>query len=165
MKRKIILILMILNCFLAFAKDTSEQTANISGKDFYFAYLAYKDYSSQPKIIFRQDKDRVNDRIEHLKSLSEKYDGSLPEKSFQELIQMPPEERYDYLSMKEFESVSEEDYRSHSFGDINEYKFRIKYNEKTVEVYMFIDKSSVRGGDAEYIFDYDGNIISKKFGG
>ena len=38
-------------------------------------------------------------------------------------------------------------------------------NEKTVEVYMFIDKSSVRGGDAEYIFDYDGNIISKKFGG
>ena len=30
---------------------------------------------------------------------------------------------------------------------------------------MFIDKSSVRGGDAEYIFDYDGNIISKKFGG
>ena len=69
MKRKIILILMILNCFLAFAKDTSEQTANVSGKDFYFAYLAYKDYSSQPKIIFRQDKDRVNDRIEHLKSL------------------------------------------------------------------------------------------------
>ncbi len=165
MKRMIILILMMLNCFLAFAKDSNGQTADVLGKDFYFAYLAFKDYSSQPKIIFRQDKDRVNERIEYLKSLSKKYDSSLPEKSFQELIQMPPEERYDYLRMKEFESVSEEDYRSHSFCDINEYKFRIKYNEQTVEVYMFIDRPSVRDGDAEYIFDYDGNIISKKYGG
>lgn len=164
MKKIIVLFFMIINCFLTFAKDTSENSINIAGKDFYFANLAYKDYSSQAKIIFRQDKDRVNERIEYLKSLSKKYDSSLPEKTFQELIQMPPEERYDYISMKDYESVSEEDYRNHSFKDLYEYKFQIKYNEQTVEVYMHIDRPSVRGGDAEYVFDYDGNIISKIYG-
>ena len=82
----------------------------------------------------------------------------------EEVSKMPRNERYDYFVLETFESVSEEDFRNRSFKDLNDFKFEITYGKESVKVYMYIDRPSVRGVDAEYIFDYDGNIISKKYG-
>ena len=40
----------------------------------------------------------------------------------------------------------------------------ITYEEEFVRVYMYIDIPSYRGGDGDYVFDYEGNIISKEYG-
>lgn len=166
-KINLVLIVMLSCCAIIFAGGKNEMVQNdeavvISGRDFYFANLAYKDYSSRSSgHIFRQDKERVDDYINYLKELKEKYDIPMP---MEEVSKMPRNERYDYFVLETFESVSEEDFRNRSFKDLNDFKFEITYGKESVKVYMYIDRPSVRGGDAEYIFDYDGNIISKKYG-
>ena len=162
MKKILILFLMIASGVLCFAKDSNTNVVSVSGKDFYFANLAYKDYSSRSNgHIFKQDKDRVDDYINHLNELKEKYDIPMP---MEEVAKMPRNDRYDYFVLETFVSVPEEDFRNRNFKDLNDFKFEITYEKESVKVYMFIDRPSVRGVDAEYIFDYDGNIISKKYG-
>lgn len=163
MKKILILFLMIVSGVLCFAKDSNTNVTSVSGMDFYFASLAYKDYSSRSNDhIFKQDKERVDGYINHLKELKEKYDVPMPMEKVQKLSR---EERYDYFGLETFMSVPEEDFRNKSFKDLNDFKFEITYDKESVKVYMFIDRPSVRGGDAEYVFDYDGNIISRKYGG
>ena len=161
MKKILISFIFVLNVLICFAKPTSQKSTIVSGKDFYFVNLAYKDYSSQLGNIFKQDKEKVDEYIEYLKSLKEKYPEPL---SFEDLFMMPPFERYDYSMLEEYESVSEEEFRDKVFDDLTTYKFRITYGEKTVTVYMYIDNPSVRGGDAEYTFDYDGVLLNKEYG-
>ncbi len=152
---------MMANTVLCFGKGNDASSICVSGRDFYFANLAYKEYSSHSGHIFKQDKESVEKYIKHLESLKEKYDIPMP---MDEVLKMPREERYDYFVLEAYESVSEEDFRNKSFKDLNDFKFDINYSKENVKVYMYIDKPSVRGGDAEYIFDYDGNIISKRYG-
>ena len=159
-KKKITFAILILCCILCSAKDSPDMTVTVSGKDFYYASLAYKDYSSQGRIIFRQDKERVDARINYLKSIKEKYKIPM---SRQELAELSREELYDYNAVKHFLSVPEELYREKSFSDLNEYKFEITYDKETVKVFMYIDNPSVRGGGATYIFDYDGNMVNKEY--
>ena len=162
MKKILILFLMIVSGVLCFAKDSNTNVTSVSGMDFYFASLAYKDYSSRSNDhIFKQDKERVDDYINHLNELKEKYDIPM---SMEEVSKMPRNDRYDYFVLETFVSVSEEDFRNRNFKDLNDFKFEITYDKESVKVYMYIDRPSVRGGDAEYFFDYDGNIISKKYG-
>ena len=152
--------ILIVSCFFSYAKDSPEKTASVSGTDFYYASLAYKDYSSRDKVIFRQDKDRVDERINHLKSIKDKYTIPMPR---QKLAELSREELYDYYLLEDYVSVSEGLFREKNFADINEYKFEITYGKETVEVVVEIDKSNVRGGGATYIFDYDGNMINKEY--
>ena len=166
--RKIVSLIVTLSfCGIIFAGGKNDFIQNdeavvISGMDFYFASLAYKDYSSRSNDhIFKQDKDRVDDYINHLNELKEKYDIPMP---MEDVSKMPRNDRYDYFVLETFVSVPEEDFRNRNFKDLNDFKFEITYEKESVKVYMFIDRPSVRGGDAEYIFDYDGNIISKKYG-
>ena len=161
MQKAAILILLVIQCVLCFAKEPSKKVTSVSGRDFYFASLAYKDFSSLPRVIFRQDKDRVDAYIKHLELLKGRYKIPLPK---EELARLSRDERYDYFSLEVYVSVSEAEFRAKSFDDINDYTFKITYGKEQVEVYLFIDNPSTRGGDAEYIFDYDGNLISRKLG-
>lgn len=161
MRKNIILILLGVYSFCSFASEDSSKSVTFTGTDFYYASLAYNDYSSRDGIIFKQDRERVDAYINHLKSLKGKYRIPM---SRQELSELSREEINDYYALERFVSVSEEIFRDKSFGDINEYKFSITYGKENVEVYMYIDNPSVRGGDARYLFDYDGNIISRKYG-
>lgn len=146
---------------MCFAESKQSKPSIISGNDFFFINLAYKDYSSQSRIIFKQDKEKVDEYIEYLKSLREEYPEPL---SMQDLIQLPPLKRYDYSMLEEYESVSEKEFRDKAFSDLATYKFEITYEEKTVTIYMYIDKPNVRGGNAKYIFDYNGCILNKEYG-
>ncbi len=162
--RKLVVIIFLVFCAFtsANAKEKDFMSESVSGRDFYFANLAYQDFSSQLWNVFIQDTKRTDEYIEYLKSLKEKYCRAL---TFEDLILMSPKERHDYQSLRELESSSsEEEYRKTYFANLFEYKFVIRYEEETVNVYFFIDNPSVRGGDAEYVFDYNGSLISKKYG-
>ncbi|MBP5441916.1 MAG: hypothetical protein J6Y60_01610 [Treponema sp.] len=159
MKKSMICLFILLSCLFCFAEETPDKTVTVAGTDFYYVSLAYKDYSSRG-VIFKQDEESVDARINYLKSLKEKYKNPIPTK---ELGKLSREELKDYYSLQTFESVPEELYREKSFADINEYKFKVSYGKDTVKVYMYIDNPSVRDGDVTYIFDYDGNIISKDY--
>ena len=159
-KKKITFAIMAFCCILCSAKDSPDRTVTVSGTDFYYASLAYKDYSSRDKVIFRQDKERVEERINHLKSIKDKYTIPMPR---QKLAELSREELYEYYLLEDYVSVSEGLFREKNFADINEYKFEITYGKETVEVVVGIDKSNVRGGGATYIFDYDGNMINKEY--
>lgn len=135
----------------------------ISGQDFYFANLAYKKFIEENMI--KQEKDCLEKYLNYFEDLSKRENWNpFEEMDKGEWGRERRQEISDYIKLQEYLSCSREDFIRHNFLDFFEYKFVVTYNEQTVEVYMFIDRPSVRGGDAEYVFDYDGNIISKRYG-
>jgi len=162
MRKNILLVVLAVTYALCFAKGAVKKDSVVSGRDFYFVSLAYKEISSQQRPTFKQDKEHINEYIRYLEILKEKYTVPIPKA---ELRKLSREERRDYFALEEYLSVSEEDFKDKGFLDINEYKFDILYGEKNVEVYMYIDNPSVRDGDVKYVFDYDGNLISRQLGG
>jgi hypothetical protein len=167
MKRLFLFIL--LNCIsvICFSGEETNLVQNdsavISGRDFYFANLAYKDFIEDNMI--KQEKAGLEEYLNYFEELSKRENWN----PFEEMDkgEWGPERRQeilDYIKLQEYLSDSREDFIRHNFLDFYEYKFVVTYKEEIVEVYMFIDRPSVRGGDAEYVFDYDGNIISKRYG-
>lgn len=133
MKKSIICLFILLSCLLCFAEETPDKTVTVTGTDFYYIDLVYKDISSNKKPMFKQDKKHIDEYIDYLKSLKEKYKNPIPTK---ELGKLSREELKDYYSLQTFESVTEEMYREKNFADINECKFKISYGKDTVRVYM-----------------------------
>lgn len=168
MRKIVSLIVMLSFCGIIFAggKDNliqNDEAVVISGRDFYFANLAYKDFIENN--LVKQEKEMVDNYMSHLEELSKRENWN-PFKDIANGNWSPDrrDELQEYIKVSEYVSSSWDDFIRRNSSDLYEYKFEITYEKESVKVYMFIDRPSVMGGDAEYIFDYDGNIISKKYG-
>ncbi len=159
MKKIIAALAIFLSCASCFSKETK---SSMSGKDFYFVNLAYQDMIENEQKIFIQDTQKVNERINHLEELSKR-------ENWNPLDNIQPTEEWkkefqEYNELQFYLQSSKEDYIKNTFTDLSKYTFDITYSKDTVKVYFYIKSPSVRGGDATYLFDYDGNIIKKDFG-